>query len=252
MAQSQAMDGRQSFAWILDVAAADTEASSSTNLEAGKIVIVTGMADSESGFGSNKNLINKPVLVSKQLTLKQGDKYRLCTPIFLGMAKDKSLNKTKNTQDVTVDADGATNNVCDGLVSISGSISCSFSVDGEGYASNYIKKRFGNIIKIDNTGKPTLTEAITTEKDLVLFAWNARNASASDIVEFDVVPCLFTGINHSASYGSSQSFDIDFTGNATDENGYEAATVQIEEGLSFIRLLTTNRAGMDQDAQASV
>ena len=57
MAKSQAMDGRQSFAWILDVAATDTEASSSTNLEAGKIVIVTGMADSESGFGSNKNLI---------------------------------------------------------------------------------------------------------------------------------------------------------------------------------------------------
>ena len=50
MAKSQAMDGRQSFAWILDVAATDTEASASTNLEAGKIVIVTGMANSESGF----------------------------------------------------------------------------------------------------------------------------------------------------------------------------------------------------------
>ena len=251
MAKSQAMDGRQSFAWILDVATEDTTASTSTSLEAGKIVIVTGMADSDSGFGTNKSMINKPVLVSKPLTLKTGDKYRLCTPIFLGMAKDKSLNKTKNTQDVTVDADGATNNVCDGLVSISGSISCSFSVDGEGYASNYIKKRFGNIVKIDNTGKPTLTEAITTEKDLVLFAWNARNASANDIIEFDVVPCLFTGINHSASYGSSQSFDIDFTGNATDENGYEAATVQMDAGLSFIQLLVTNRAGMDQAAQAS-
>ena len=251
MAKSQAMDGRQSFAWILDVATEDTTASTSTSLEAGKIVIVTGMADSDSGFGTNKSMINKPVLVSKPLTLKTGDKYRLCTPIFLGMAKDKSLNKTKNTQDVTVDADGATNNVCDGLVSISGSISCSFSVDGEGYASNYIKKRFGNIVKIDNTGKPTLTEAITTEKDLVLFAWNARNASASDIIEFDVVPCLFTGINHSASYGSSQSFDIDFTGNATDENGYEAATVQMDAGLSFIQLLTTNRAGMDKDAQSA-
>lgn len=251
MAKSQAMDGRQSFAWILDVATEDTTASTSTSLEAGKIVIVTGMADSDSGFGTNKSMINKPVLVSKPLTLKTGDKYRLCTPIFLGMAKDKSLNKTKNTQDVTVDADGATNNVCDGLVSISGSISCSFSVDGEGYASNYIKKRFGNIVKIDNTGKPTLTEAITTEKDLVLFAWNARNASANDIIEFDVVPCLFTGINHSASYGSSQSFDIDFTGNATDENGYEAATVQMDAGLSFVQLLVTNRAGMDQAAQAS-
>ena len=251
MAKSQAMDGRQSFAWILDVATEDTTASTSTSLEAGKIVIVTGMADSDSGFGTNKSMINKPVLVSKPLTLKTGDKYRLCTPIFLGMAKDKSLNKTKNTQDVTVDADEATNNVCDGLVSISGSISCSFSVDGEGYASNYIKKRFGNIVKIDDTGKPTLTEAITTEKDLVLFAWNARNASANDIIEFDVVPCLFTGINHSASYGSSQSFDIDFTGNATDENGYEAATVQIDAGLSFVQLLVTNRAGMDKAAQSA-
>ena len=251
MAKSQAMDGRQSFAWILDVAAEDTSASTSTNLEAGNIVIVTGMADSDSGFGTNKNLINKPVLVSKPLTLKSGDSYRLCKPIFLGMAKDKSLNKSKNTQDVTVDADGATNNVCDGLVSISGSISCSFSVDGDGYASNYIKKRFGNIINIDKSGKPTLTEAITTEKDLVLFAWNARNASAIDLIEFDVVPCLFTGINHSASYGSSQSFDIDFTGNATDENGYEAATVQMDGGLSFIQLLATNRAGMDKAAQSA-
>lgn len=251
MAKSQAMDGRQSFAWILDVAAEDTSASTSTNLEAGNIVIVTGMADSDSGFGTNKSLINKPVLVSKPLTLKSGDSYRLCKPIFLGMAKDKSLNKSKNTQDVTVDADGATNNVCDGLVSISGSISCSFSVDGDGYASNYIKKRFGNIINIDKSGKPTLTEAITTEKDLVLFAWNARNASATDLIEFDVVPCLFTGINHSASYGSSQSFDIDFTGNATDENGYEAATVQMDGGLSFIQLLATNRAGMDKAAQSA-
>ena len=65
------------------------------------------------------------------------------------------------------------------------------------------------------------------------------------------MPCLFTGINHSASYGSSQSFDIDFTGNATDENGYEAATVQMDAGLSFIQLLTTNRAGMDKDAQSA-
>ena len=58
MAKSQAMDGRQSFAWILDVAAADTEASASTNLEAGKIVIVTGMANPQPGFGINTNLMN--------------------------------------------------------------------------------------------------------------------------------------------------------------------------------------------------
>lgn len=251
MAKSQAMDGRQSFAWILDVAVSDTTASTSTTLEAGKIVIVTGMADSSSGFGANKNMINKPILVSKPLTLKDGDKYRECTPIFIGMAKDKSLNKSKNSQDVTTDADSATNNVCDGLVSISGSISTSFSVDGEGYASNFIKKRFGNIVNIDDTGKPTLTEAITTEKDLVLFAWNARNATPTDLIEFDVVPCLFTGINHSASYGSSQSFDIDFTGNATDENGYEAATVQMANGLAFIQKLVTNRAGMDEAAKKS-
>ena len=248
--KSQAMDGRNSFAWILDVAAEDTTASgSSTSLKAGKVVVVTGMATSGSGFGENKEMINKPLLVSKDLTLKEGDKYRLCKTIFIGMAKDKSLNKSKNTQDVTVDADAATNNVCDGLVSISGSISCSFSVDGEGYASNYIKKRFGNIIKIDAEGKPTIIKGSTTEKDLVLFAWNARNAVADDTIEFDVVPCLFTSNNHSSSYGSSQSFDIDFTGNATDENGYEAATVQMEKGLSFVKLLSTNRAGMDEDAK---
>ena len=34
-------------------------------------------------------------------------------------------------------------------------------------------------------------------------------------------------------------------------NGYEAATVQMDAGLSFIQLLTTNRAGMDKDAQSA-
>lgn len=251
MAKSQAMDGRQSFAWLLEVAPTDTEVSSEETLAVGKIVIVTGMASSASGFGDSTSMINKPVIVAKPISLKNGDKYKLCTPYFIGMAKDKSLNKSKNTQDVTVDADGATNNVCDGLVALSGSISTSYSVDGNGYASNIIKKRFGNIINISKEGKVTIDEANTTEKDLVLFAWNARNATPTDIIEFDVVPCLFTGINHSAAYGSSQSFDIDFTGNATDENGYEAATIQVENGLDFIKALSTNRAGMDKDAQSA-
>lgn len=249
MAKNQAMDGRQSFAWILEVT--ETKVSGATgSLKVGDIVIVTKQAATASAFGTG-DFVNKPFMAVKALTLKEGDEAVKCKPILIGMAKDKSLDRSKNTQDVTVDCDQSTNNVCDGLVSLSGSISCSYSVDGEGYASNYIKKRFGNVIKIAEAGSGTIELADTTDKDLVLFAWNARDAKADDTIEFDVVPCLFTSINHSASYGSSQSFDISFTGNATDENGYEAATVQIEKGLSFIKALSTNRAGMDKDASAS-
>ena len=68
--KSQAMDGRNSFAWILDVAAEDTTVSgSSTSLKAGNVVVVTGMATSGSGFGEDKEMINKPLLVWQKISL---------------------------------------------------------------------------------------------------------------------------------------------------------------------------------------
>lgn len=247
MAKSQAIDGRKALVWYLEPG---TEATggASTTLAQGTIVVVTAQGET-SAFPSQ--MVNKPYIVNKEGGLavtSANDKYKVCKPYFIGMATSKSLNKSKNTSDITVDADAMTNNICDGIVSTSGSLSMMYSVDGKGYASTFIKQRFGAVDVYSATGTIEKLAAATDEKDILLFAWNARDAKDDDIVEFEVLPVLITSLSHSSSYGSSQSMDVDFTGNAADENGYEARTMMIPGGKAVVTKLATTRAGMDTDA----
>lgn len=244
MAKSQAIDGRQAYAWYLEPGSEELTSA----LAVGDIVIVTAQASTGSKFPTN--WVNKPyIVVSAIATLTEGDKYVKLTPYFIGMAKDKSISKSKNTTSVTVDADAFENSISDGIVSVSGSISMSYSVDGKKYASTFIKQRFGAIDMYSAQGTVEVLEAKTQDKDLILFAWNARDCKADDIVEFDVLPVLFTSLDHGSSYGSSQNMDLNFTGNATDENGYEARTLNIPGGKTVIDKLAKNRAGMDEAAK---
>lgn len=241
MAKSQAIDGRKALVWYLEPAASKT---TSGALAVGDIVIVTKPGNTD--FKGAK--ANAPFIVTKAIASLTDGECIKCSPHFIGMATDKSLNKSKNTQDVTVDADLMTNNICDGIVTTSGSISMMFSVDGKGYASTFIKQRFGAVDVYKDDGSIETLDSATDEKDLLLFAWNARDAKADDIVEFEVIPALITSLNHSSSYGSPQSMDIDFSGNATDENGYEARVMDIPGGKAIIEKLATDRVGMKTDA----
>ena len=50
------------------------------------------------------------------------------------------------------------------------------------------------------------------------------------MLEMEVIPALFSNLSKDASYNSSQTFNVDYTGNYSDENGfiggiYQAANV---------------------------
>lgn len=248
MATSQAIDGRKALVWYLEPGA-EVTGNGTTALAKGDIVVITAQGD-DSAFP--EKMVNKPFIATTDTVKpKASDKYKKLKPYFIGMATDKSLNKSKNTQDVTVDADAMTNNICDGIVSTSGSLSMVYTVDGKGYASTFIKQRFGAVDVYGDNGAVETLQAATDEKDILLFVWNAREAKANELIEFEVLPVLITSLNHSSSYGSSQSMDVDFTGNAADENGYEARTMMIPNGKEIISVLSTNRAGMDKDSTAA-
>lgn len=232
-----AIDGRQAYVWYLEPEADTmTSESSDKSLKVGDIVIVKKVGTTD--FKGGK--VNAPYIVTEAKTLTDGECVK-CAVHFIGMATDKSVNKSKTTSEVTCDFDAAKNYVVDPAIDLSGSISLMYSVDGKGYASTFIKQRFGAVDIYSASGIETLESAVN-EKDLLLFAWNARDAKASDNVEFEVIPALITSLDHSSSYGSPQSMNINFTGNASDENGYEARVMVIPGGQAVVKALATTRA----------
>ncbi len=233
---SQARDGRMSLAFILDPAASPTEGTGS--LTVGEMGFILGKSSS----GAFKDLkLNSFFIANKSTTLTTGDKFLKCTPLFLGQATSKSVSMSKNVTDVTIDYDGATNNVTDGTVSSSGSISGSYITESLKTLTgvNLLKSRFSDIVEIGADGTVEALEADTTNKDLLLIIWNGRNAKVGDMLEMEVIPALFSNLSKDASYNSSQTFNVDYTGNYSDENGFIGGIYQVAnvEGLmpSIIR-----------------
>ena len=93
---------------------------------------------------------------------------------------------------------------------------------------NILQSRFTSITEIDKEGKVTYKEANTTEKDILMIIWNGRDIKIGDMLDIDIIPALFTNLSKDAAYGSSQTFNVDYTGNATDENGYEGGNFKVE------------------------
>lgn len=241
MAMQQAVDGRQALAWILEPVGDAV----STALKVGDIVFVKTKAESGSKFGNTP--VNKPFIATEAIsTLTDGDTYVKCLPYFMGFATDKSLNKSKNTTEVTMDYDEAQNFVSDGITQISGSVSGSFVIEGAKYASTMLKQRFGAILDATGTGV-TVHEAKTTEKDIIMFCWNARDAKANDVVEIEIVPAFFTSLAIGGSYGSPQTFNVDFNGNATDENNFEGATLMVKNVAGLLPAFT--RSGAEKQSK---
>ena len=225
---SQARDGRMSLAFILDPAASPTEGTGS--LAVGEMGFILGKSSS----GAFKDLkLNSFFIANKSTTLTTGDKFLKCTPLFLGQATSKSVSMSKNVTDVTIDYDGT--------VSSSGSISGSYITESLKTLTgvNLLKSRFSDIVEIGAEGTVEVLEADTTNKDLLLIIWNGRNAKVGDMLEMEVIPALFSNLSKDASYNSSQTFNVDYTGNYSDENGFIGGIYQVAnvEGLmpSIIR-----------------
>ena len=70
------------------------------------------------------------------------------------------------------------------------------------------------------TGIPTAEELDRTEKDNLLFLWDARELSEGELVGMDIVPAFLTSQGHGSSYGSGQTFPVNFSGADTDEHGH--------------------------------
>lgn len=227
MANSQARDGRQSLSFLL-VPEKDTPVTgASGKLAIGDIVIVTGKAASDSIFGDIP--LNKFFIANKALTLGEGDSCIKCTPHFLGQATGKTVSASKNVNDMTIDYDESTNNVTDGIVTKTGSISGAFiteDIDSEG-GVNYVKLRFDSIVQIGEDGTAKMKEADTTGKDILMIIWNGRNAKAGDLLEIEIMPVLFSDLSQGGEYGSAQSFDVDFSSCYTDDNNYSGGRYQV-------------------------
>jgi len=235
MGLAQARDGRESLAFILTKAATETTTGS---LAVGDIVVVTAKASTGSIFDGIE--INHFFMANKSLTLGTGDKCYKCTPHFLGQATGKTVSSSKNTTDVTIDYDGSANNVCDGIVTKTGSISGSYITELLASTSgvNIIKKRFDSITEIDADGEATYAAASTAAKDLVMIIWNGRTATTTDYIEVEMIPALFTGLSKGGQYNSSQTFDLDFTGCDTDDNGFIGGILQVKNATGLIPAIT--------------
>lgn len=227
---AQARDGRKSLSFILEPTGTALDGTGS--LAIGDMGFILAKA-AEGAFKDLKE--NTFFIATKATTLTSGDKFMKCKATFLGFATDKSASFSKETVDVTCDYDSQVNNSCDGTISQQGSVSGLAMVEKIDSESglNILQSRFSSVTEVDKTGTVTYKEASTSEKDILMIVWNGRDVKIGDYLDIDIIPALFTNLSKEASYGSSQTFNVDYTGNATDENGYIGGNFKVEyvEGL---------------------
>lgn len=221
---SQARDGRMSLAWILEPKA--TQPTGNT-LPKGTICYITEKASTDSVFG--KTPVNRPFMANTDITLKTGDKCVIYEPFFLGQATEKSLESSKTSTDITMDYDASQNQMTDGIVQRSGSVSGMNIVESVSLKSgvNILKTRFSSITEIAADGSVDYKEAQTTEKDILMIIWNGRNAKEGEILDIDILPVLFTSESKSGSYNSPQGLNYNFSSLSSDEDGREPGKLQV-------------------------
>lgn len=166
-------------------------------------------------------------------TLGTNDVIYEVTPKFLGGATDKDISFEKSTTDITADKDASTNITSSGVVSSSGSITAYSLIQTGDTAANLIKKRFNNMVTYDSSGVPTSDGSDRTEKDLLMFVWDARELGTGEYVEVDFVPAFLSSLAHGSAYGSGQTFTINFSGADTNELGYRRSNQQFEYFTEF-------------------
>lgn len=235
---SQANDGRESMAWIVE-----SMEKASGSIPAGSFGVVTKKAASQSKFESYE--LNEPFYTPVEITPAAGDEAVVFKLAFMGFATSKDISKSKETVDTTMDYDEATNKVTNGQVTVSGSINGMLVTEqvkgASATAANLIKSRFGTLVEVDKTGNVSRLDGATTEKDMILVAWDVRNAKENDIVAITVAPVLFTSYAVNAAYNSSETMNVSFDGSATDENNYKGIELQVTFDATLKKALPTAR-----------
>lgn len=213
---NNARDGREALVYFAEVATTPA-----TTFRKGHWYFIKGKAETLSDF---KDLeIGHPWFCTANVTTPQdGDSAVEVKLRFLGGAKDKDLQFSKNTTDITCDKDGSQNMTSDGVIASSGSVSGYDLMETNGAADeaaiNQIRTRF-NDVAIDSGSEVKVYKSKTTEKDILFFIWDDRNVEVGQPFACDIVPCMLTQLSRSSSYGSPQSFDLSFDGVDSDENG---------------------------------
>ena len=169
--------------------------------------------------------VGLPFQAASQLTLASGDKVIPLTKKLLGFARDKSLSQSKATTDATTDSNnGIAQQLSDGIVTTSGSISGYNEIPEAGSAQETIIKMFNTYAR-DAAGTVTVSE-VSTPISLLMIDWTARRISAAgpsngELCEVDIMPVIFTSKNTDSDYGSAKGFNCDFVGQQSDDDGCE-------------------------------
>lgn len=203
-----------------------------TTVALGKIYAITAKADSNSVFG--KLAVGDFYIATGATapTLETGDKCVEVIPKFLGGATDKDLTFDKSTTDITCDKDAASNVTSDGTVASSGSVNCYDLLQTGDTAANRVRQRFNRMVEYA-AGAVTVTELDRTEKDVLIFVWDARDLEVGEYVGIDYVPAFISSQAHGSAYGSGQSFNINFTGADSDEAGHKRSYHQFPYQSEF-------------------
>lgn len=206
-------DGRQAKVYLLEHGT-----TSASSITLGKIYCITAKGTT-SVFG-NLNVGDYFIATgSSAPTLGTGDTCVEVTPKFFGGATDKDLSFEKSTAEITCDKDSAANVTSNGVVTGSGSITAYDLLQTGDTALNAVKKRFNNVVTYA-AGTPTGAEADRTEKDVLMFLWDARDLDDGEYMAFDFVPCFITSLGHGSAYGSGQTAPVNFSTADTDEAGH--------------------------------
>lgn len=225
-------DGREANIFLCSFAA--VKAASCTE---GHVYAITKKAASASGFGDLK--VGELFVAVGTITLADGDECVEVTPKFIGGATDKELNREKTSNDVTCDKDESAVYISDGKVSVSGSISLYSLIQDPDSAANQIKQRFMDINTYGDDGKLKKYSKDRTEKDFLMFVWDARNLQEGEYAEVDFVAGLITSLGHQSSYGSPQSMPVSFNGNDSDDQGHRSSNMQFKVSDEFIQQIET-------------
>lgn len=203
-----------------------------TTASLGKIYVITAKASTSSAFGNLKVGDFYIATGSAAPTFGTGDKCIEVTPLFLGGATDKDLNFEKSTTDITCDKDSASNVTSDGTVASSGSVTAYDLLQTGDTAVNRIRQKFNKMVEY-SSGTPTGTELDRTEKDVLIFIWDARDIETGEYIGIDFVPAFISSQAHGSSYGSGQTFTINFTGADSDEAGHKRSYQQFAYQSEF-------------------
>lgn len=188
----------------------------------GEWYYVTAKAESGSVMPVRVGL---PFQSATQLTLATGDKCVPLTKLLLGFARGKNLSQSKQTTDATTDSNnGIAQQLSDGIVATTGSISGYNEIPAANSAQELIIKMFQTYAR-DTAGTVEVTE-VSTPISLLMIDWTARRISAAgpsdgDACEIDVMPVIFTSKNTDSDYGSVKGFNCDFVAQQSDDDGFE-------------------------------